>query len=377
MNTYKIKIKPVDTFYFGGEKKFNPADSTDSNYLVESLRTPQQTTILGMLRYALLKELIKPIKSYQNKIENLIGETSFDAKSTKYGIIEKLSPVFIEKEGDLYIEAGLDYQIYNNKETKRNFPIHLELESIGGYAQSSITKEDKVYFYSNYDPKQPLQHYLTTKGAHNTPISNLIPYNDIFKECQQPGNKKDRTGNTSLEGFYKQTKFRMEEGFNYCVFLQSKEELPDTSFFATLGGDQSLFRINLRKEAENVFPDNPVAKQEKGIVKLISHAFISSLSNIYFSFLETTDFRYLRTKYGETNADRYASIIQTDPIGDVKNKKHDKKDSLEIPKMSEHIRLVSKGSVFYCKDVAAFVKDLNNIAYQTIGYNYYEIIYQK
>jgi CRISPR-associated protein Cmr3 len=376
MSTYKIKIKPVDTFYFGGEKKFNPADSTDSNYLVESLKTPQQTTILGMLRYALLKELIKPEKS--RRTADLIGEAGFDAKSVKYGIIEKLSPVFIEKEGDLYIEAGLDYQLYNNKGTKSDYPIHLELTSIGGSARSSIHKADKVYFYSNYDPKQPAEHYLTIKGAHNTPVSNLIPYNDIFKECQQPGNKKDRTGNTSMEGFYKQTKFRMEEGFNYCVFLQSGEELLDTSFFATLGGDQSLFQINLKKEAKDVFPCNPVAKQEKGIVKLISHAFInsSSLNNTYFSFLETTDFRYLRTKYGET--EQYASIYtQADRTMDIKNKKHNKNDSLKIPKMSEHIRLVSKGSVFYCESVAAFVKKLNNKAYQTIGYNYYEIIYQK
>ncbi|KAA6331329.1 hypothetical protein EZS27_020050 [termite gut metagenome] len=53
MNTYKIIIKPIDTFYFGSEKTFNPADGSKANYLVKSQMMPQQTTVLGMLRYAL------------------------------------------------------------------------------------------------------------------------------------------------------------------------------------------------------------------------------------------------------------------------------------------------------------------------------------
>ena len=377
MNTYKITIRPVDTFYFGSEKKFNPADTTESNYLVESLKVPQQTSVLGMLRFALLKRMIKTTNSYQNKEKDLIGENSFDAKSLKYGVIEKLSPVFIEKNGDLYVESGLNYQRYQNKDTKDLYPVQLELTSITGIAKTSVDKSNIVYFFSNYDPKQNLAHYLTIKGAHNTPVSNIIPYDYIIKECQQPGNRKDRTGKTNLEGYYKQTKFRMEEGFSYCVYIQSPENLLDGDFFATLGGDQSLFKIEIKKEKDsNIFPGNPEAKSQKGIVKLISHAFLNTLNNTYFSFLETTDFRYLRTKYGETDSERYASIYTLrDQTWDKTNNQYNPQ-SLKIPKMSKPIRLVSKGSVFYCEDVESFVKHLNNTAYQAIGYNYYEIIYQ-
>jgi hypothetical protein len=54
----------------------------------------------------------------------------------------------------------------------------------------------------------------------------------------------------------------------------------------------------------------------------------------------------------------------------------EKQNSENRPAMSLLERLVSKGSVFYCKNAKKFVENLNKKkGFQTIGYNYYEIIY--
>ena len=52
MATYRIELKPVETFFFGGEITFG----NFQNYLVKSNFFPQQTTLLGMVRKRLLDQ---------------------------------------------------------------------------------------------------------------------------------------------------------------------------------------------------------------------------------------------------------------------------------------------------------------------------------
>ncbi len=62
---YLIKLTPVDQFFFGGNITFGENKATQ-NYLVRSEKYPQQTTLLGMLRYQLLKtnSLLKIDRNY-------------------------------------------------------------------------------------------------------------------------------------------------------------------------------------------------------------------------------------------------------------------------------------------------------------------------
>jgi CRISPR-associated protein Cmr3 len=51
MAKYLIKLYPIDRYFFGSDVTFG---ADNSNYFVRSVYFPQQTTLLGMLRYYLL-----------------------------------------------------------------------------------------------------------------------------------------------------------------------------------------------------------------------------------------------------------------------------------------------------------------------------------
>ena len=94
---YLIKLKPIDKFFFGGEMtfSFDGDDSEYASYVIKSNYFPQQTSLLGMLRFLILRN--SPyfenghIKSGCIKhVEDLIGEKSFSIKEKRtYGVIEK------------------------------------------------------------------------------------------------------------------------------------------------------------------------------------------------------------------------------------------------------------------------------------------------
>ena len=76
MYTYLIKLTPLDKFFFGQKKTFG---DDNANYFVYSSHFPQQTTLLGLLRYQLLQiageDVFKDNKIQDtNKAAKLIGE---------------------------------------------------------------------------------------------------------------------------------------------------------------------------------------------------------------------------------------------------------------------------------------------------------------
>ena len=108
MSKYLLKIKPLDSFFFGQEDKYRKRiDSTKkgglatvADYFQRSAYFPQQTTVLGMLRYYLLLMNNQiPIKN-KDLAKELIGERSFDSNQNgqEFGKIENISPVFIVDE---------------------------------------------------------------------------------------------------------------------------------------------------------------------------------------------------------------------------------------------------------------------------------------
>ena len=51
--TYKITLTPVEGYFFGGETTFGEGQA--KNYFAKSNLLPQETALLGMLRYQILK----------------------------------------------------------------------------------------------------------------------------------------------------------------------------------------------------------------------------------------------------------------------------------------------------------------------------------
>lgn len=164
---YLITLTPMDWFFFGGERTLDDGKSAD--YISHSNKFPQQSALLGMIRYQLLKQhnLLSQFPYTENKptekeiMKTLIGEQSFrmterKAKSLGLGVIKQISPLMlIECKDDTSSRS-----IY--------FPLPLD----DGYKVSfnETSNEDKVFY-----------------NGIECPIPNVYP----ASEEQDSGNQKE------------------------------------------------------------------------------------------------------------------------------------------------------------------------------------------
>jgi len=119
MTSFYITLNPLEPYFFGSERKFADGVSTTRNsYFIKSETMPSQTTLLGMLRFFLLKQADSITDNYQIDKE-LIGEKSFDIlssitsnlvkpdskrkeKTQEFGIIDNIGPVFLADQDEQY-----------------------------------------------------------------------------------------------------------------------------------------------------------------------------------------------------------------------------------------------------------------------------------
>ena len=163
---YLITLTPMDWFFFGGERTLDDGKSVD--FGGRRIIKTQQSALLGMIRYQLLKEhnLLSQFPYTENKptekeiMKTLIGEQSFrmterKAKSLGLGVIKQISPLMlIECKDDTSSRS-----IY--------FPLPLD----DGYKVSfnETSNEDKVFY-----------------NGIECPIPNVYP----ASEEQDSGNQK-------------------------------------------------------------------------------------------------------------------------------------------------------------------------------------------
>ena len=154
--TYLVELTPVGNYFFGSERTFNSTDkatneSRITNYLVRSRMYPQQTSLLGLIRYVLLLKNGKLNGTIEEKAK-LIGQKSFQgmeaASNVKWGIINTISPLFLKNGDKKYTIAGQDYQYYKDEEDVESITL-LKSENDAD-TLFSINKDSHLIF-SNYN----------------------------------------------------------------------------------------------------------------------------------------------------------------------------------------------------------------------------------
>jgi len=147
--TYKkfITLTPATPFFFGSELTFSADDTRDkekARFFAESYKLPQQTTLLGMIRKEILRakgklrihkngEWVDLPKRRGNKdseeykaVVALTGCKAFDifdSSSSELGIINRLSEVFLVKDGKIYRKMPADYRL--NPKKRDNIAVNL------------------------------------------------------------------------------------------------------------------------------------------------------------------------------------------------------------------------------------------------------------
>jgi CRISPR-associated protein Cmr3 len=328
-----VKLIPTGKFYFGGEighKSRGRAEALTS-YIVRSQIFPQQTTLLGALRYALWQISGKDLKDAP------IGDTSFDldnpSETKNFGCIKSISELYVYHSNQYYWSQPS----YNN------------LAFDGKVLKDLDTK--------NHPPQYFVSH------------SNAKTQDTLFQKSEQVGviahASKKRWQLDEDEAFYRQSFYQFkspDDGFAFLAVLDeiSKADFINKSLLMPVGGENTLFKVSI----ENI-PDNfkqPVFKNEDIGHKIIltSDALLSNetVDTAEFVISDTVDFRFLKTHRKETVA---WSDLQ--------------KDDRKSPRFSQKYELFKRGSVFYFSEKSkanTFVEALENqIAMRQIGYNQY------
>ena len=386
MSTYLIKLTPLDKFFFGQKKNFG---DDNANYFVYSSLFPQQTTLLGLLRYQLLQiageEIFKDNKIQdEHKAGELIGKQSFSPfvkDKLQFGIIQSLSPVFIidKKNKDEYFRpVGRRFQKENEK-APYNL-LHLSCQA------------GCPPIFGEYKPKKGLASCWLSSKSHT-----LLNEEDFFTKDERIGIRKDYEGATNDDAFFCQRYYRFknfkkvvedeeakvckqppvrEHDFCFAVLLETHRDIKHEELnkrIVYLGGERQPFLMDLMEVSEETFKFNiessTLTSDEKHYtVVLLSDAMIEPehLEGVKFASTEVKDFACLLTHVG------------TRKFYNKKKKREEQNLEKDETVLSHQHELYARGSVFYfdTKEQAnQFCEDLEKVPnFHTIGYNHAIII---
>ncbi|MDP0530395.1 type III-B CRISPR module-associated protein Cmr3 [Porphyromonas gingivalis] len=385
MYTYLIKLTPLDKFFFGQKKTFG---DDNANYFVYSSHFPQQTTLLGLLRYQLLQiageEVFKDNKIQdEHKAGELIGKQSFSPfveEELQFGIIESLSSVFIidkMNEDEHFLPVGRRFQKENEK-APYNL-LHLSCQA------------GCPPIFGEYKPKKGLASCWLSSKSHT-----LLNEEDFFTKDERIGIRKDYEGATNDDAFFCQRYYRFKNfkkvvedeeakvckqppvrvhDFCFATVLETEKAIEHEKLngrIVYLGGERQPFLMEVSKEEKasdlTIGSSTLTGDENHYTVVLLSDAMIEPdhLRKVKFASTEVKDFACLLTHVG------------TQKFYNKENKRQEQYLKKSATALSLQKELYARGSVFYfdTKEQAnQFCEDLEKVPnFHTIGYNHAIII---
>lgn len=380
---YLITLKPIDKYFFGGDMTFLVGDEKNkdfdneqySSYIIESNQYPQQTSLLGMLRFLLLSNNNEAFDKQNNKIKSypkangLIGKNSFTVTDRKkktghrFEKIIELYPCFLQIE-----EKGIWYPLLP---APGDYGLSIEFDDSvqSNYNTINYTKSPHVIGYDPKEWKEPL--FIYNNGV-------LLESGKIFKQDVRIGIDKNYDGVTRKDdkSFFKQISYRLgsvEKPIRFAFSTEIEDDInllesPYNNSIVTLGGDNSKFILTV-EAGEAILQYDEEYNDKSGFncdskIVLLSDAYLSEAeaNECLFAITDMVSFRFLTLVNPSDETDRDYTI---------------KSNHL---KRSERFNLYKKGSVFFCdKEQKVKLQQAleSKVDFREIGYNYYQTINKK
>lgn len=380
---YQISLKPLAPYFFG--QGTNAELGNKQNYFQHSAFMPSQTTLLGMLRYHLLLKkgwaFPQINKSSKDEIENLIGYKGFiPSSNNQYGVINKISPVFITKnnEGQYFFgnklfvgsnpveeRSGPGLSFGSTEDANKNWVLNMN--------NNPLTAKDEFssYFldFGDINKKIAFDEVITdvlltgnTKTAYRKHLSDDEAYfrfnhqefveHILIKEIPTERRKyrrKNLNNQYALENEYK---------FSFYVELTEDELADGYKDVILIGKEQSPFQMEVKKlqDQPNLFASNG-QNATGNRIWLLSDLFVK-------------DSTQLKAKSSFICADALSSGSFTKP-NDISNNKW----SYHKPEINSY-SLYAKGGIIYSEKISELNTEVFGAAtdWQNIGYNYFKTI---
>ena len=355
MSKYQITLTPIDKFFFGGDMSFAVKGQGETfenqfvSYIIQSSIFPQQTSLLGMLRFLILRNAGEGVFKDghivdKSKAKKLIGERSFMVNNNNdFKSIKSLSHVRVRRSA-------------NGQTSDLEFaPLFRELNfngaSVGSYNLNDIcipllSKDD-------YNAKKGLD-IMLTDGV------NKFHLEDIFVKDRRVGINRDiKTGIVDDGALFKQISYRFnnkEVNYSFVFDAEVDDTVPFESYsgqVVSIGGDNSQFVISIFKN-RNV---NENLKPFSNAVWILSPTFLNrdEAKAAKFAVTRLMTFRFLKSEMDKVNSYNVLSKELT---------------------RSERYELYAPGSVFYFEDEHQkqdFIKTIESKKdFRLIGYNEYK-----
>ncbi|MFH1118198.1 MAG: type III-B CRISPR module-associated Cmr3 family protein [Bacteroidota bacterium] len=366
-----VMFKPIEHYFFGTE---NRRDDGTQNYFLYSLPYPQQTTILGAMRYLTLlayhsKNLSKKLLDTNGNILNkalarkLIGGNGFlmDYKG-KYGKIESISELMIYTGDDILLPS----------EPRKEFGISYLFDKIVGDSFQNGKLNKNIPRFEGYNPKEP------EKSGWISSSGEFFENGKLFISSIRPGNKKNNKGENDDDAFYKQEYYQLSESkFHFLIQMFIKKDIEESligKHTMTLGGEKSKFIIEISPTDDNRIKIPSLKEREifyqpnKNFIKVVltSDAYFSNdpYKDSLSASTKTIQFRFLKSTLKDT----------------VNHSNRGKSNEGLIE--SSLYNMIERGSSFYFNSNEQFEKwktdsGIGSQSLMNIGYNQFTIVKPK
>lgn len=347
MNRYKITLQPIDWFFFGGEQTFD--NGVSQSFIARSNRIPQQTTLLGMVRYQLLKkaELLPITVDNAAAVKALIGPSSFniDKTTNSFGSIRSLSPVFIEKGKRRLVPVPLNYGYTCAFDSKTR--IWLSGKEDNGIINAT-SKDGKNYDDKDYWKKNNYGLLIDQGG-------NTLEADSLYLAKMQIGITKGAERDDNKKGFFKQETLRFKDrDTRFAFYLELEGDNLIDNDFVFIGAQRSCFKMEVSTSDEQPV----VPSHESNTILLLSPTFVDDADALN----RLTRFHW---SYGIS----FRNLVVADH-GNLKS------GSIAYNRHNNVITMLAPGSVLFCNedDKEELKTLLTKPHLQTIGYNTFDIL---
>ena len=359
MSKYRITLTPIDKFFFGGDMTFQVGDNDKDkfnkrykSYIIQSSLYPQQTSLLGMLRFLILRnagaDVFKDGKIVdKDKAKTLIGGKSFSVnpshEENNFGLIKSLSHVWVQQSKDGKCTDWEFKPLFGELDLNQN----AKADGAHNYQTVWLPNLDK----KAYNAKDSLKKYLTDGKDKRQVI-------EFFKEDRRIGIARDiRTGKTGEDALFIQISYRFAQDAHYCFAFEAEIDdcLPLEQYngkMVTVGGDNSQFIIGITKETRS-----KTLSCMTNALYLLSPTFLprEEAKTAAFAITDLMPFRFLSSVMDEVSSYHILSgkLVRSDGF-----------------------ELYAPGSVFYFKSEEEKQKFASLIEakkeFRQIGYNEYQ-----
>ncbi|GHU64267.1 hypothetical protein FACS1894160_3750 [Bacteroidia bacterium] len=329
--TYFITLTPYDLYFFGGEQE------QIADYYLKGNSIPQQTALLGMLRYQILLQngLLE-----NNRIKDdvdaakWIGKESFQYSNATqtFGKVDSISSCYLVEKTDT--------------DTKKYLPTH-------PVYMEGWEVIDGNYFLPSYDPKK--YYRLRWKNIENP--NDVV--DDFFDEVERVGVDKNYTGQTDNDSFYKQVWLKLSicrenvnHDFSFGFYVTIADDVKLENANVNLGKENSVFRMSVIEETAS----DEVHEPNANAIVLVCDAYVDPeiLQQCDFAVCDTLPFRNLVNQTAKTH------------------------NHYDLHKSTTLLQLLKRGTILIANDskqIEAIGNSLNKYAnFVKIGYNKFQTI---